>query len=178
MLSLKVRLDSLDFSRQLLEVKNLVDTAEVKTTFWGSRVVEIKGFTESVYLEELAEKIVSAGRKRSDDDDLLLAERIHGIEIVAKIKDFYLVTDEKIRNSNFLTRLLNWLREFSFMPHNTTRYHIENTAEQSFCAFSPSKYEETFDEPVSHLDSGDGALACQVRIIASEAKIRSLLQKI
>ncbi len=176
MLSLKVHLDSLDFSRQLLEVKHLVNAADTKTTFWGSRVVEIKGFTGSVYLEDIAEKIVSAGRKRSDDDNLSPAERIDGIEIVAKLNGFYLVTDKEIRNSNFLTRLLNWLREFSFIPFNTTRYHIENTAANNFCAFSPSKYEAAFHKPLSELDSGDQTLDCHVRINASEADIRKLLE--
>jgi len=115
--SLDTHLSSLNFSNQLAAVKNLLDTAQVKTTFWGSRVVMVNGFTGSVYLEDIARKILTTGRQRSDADDLLPAEQIAGVETVRKLEDFYRIGDTQIQNSNFFTKFLNWIREFSFIPY-------------------------------------------------------------
>jgi hypothetical protein len=58
MTTLRAQIDSLKFSDQLATVKTLLDSAQVKKTFWGARVVTVKGYSSSVYLEDLAYKIV------------------------------------------------------------------------------------------------------------------------
>jgi len=144
MFSLETHLNSLIFSSQLTTVKNLVDTAQVKTTFWGSRVVEVNGFTGSIYLDDLARKILRTGNQRSDADDLLPAERIAGVETVRKLEGFYRISDAQIKNSNFFTKFLNWIREFSFTPY-TTRFYFEETAEGNFRAYSEAKFLQQFE---------------------------------
>ena len=59
MSSLKAHLNSLDFSSQLEAVKNLIDTAQARTTFWGGRVIEIGGFRSSVALDNVVKKILT-----------------------------------------------------------------------------------------------------------------------
>lgn len=53
---LETHLNSLDFSNQLNVVRNLIEAAQGKTTFWGGRIVEMNGFTGSVYLDDIAYK--------------------------------------------------------------------------------------------------------------------------
>lgn len=174
---LVTHLNSLSFSTQLDTVKNLIDTAQAKTTFWGSRVVEVNGFTGSVYLDDIANKILRAGNHRSDADDLTPAERIAGVEVVRKLENFYRVTDIQIQNSNFFTKFLNWIREFSFIPY-TTRFYIEETAEGNFRAYSKAKFLQqfggAFDEMHSH-PASDGSFGPPLRILAKEDRIRPLL---
>lgn len=168
---------NLNFSREILATKNFIDSAQVKTTFWGSRVVEVKGYTGSVYLDDLARKILEAGGRRCEADDLLPAERIAGIGIVRKLKDFYRTSDIRIKNSNFFTRLLNWIREFSFFPY-TTRFYIEETAEIPFRAYSEGKFLQqfggTFDAMHNH-PASNGSFGPPFRILAKEDRIRALV---
>lgn len=177
LLSLDAQLNSLNFSNQLTAVKSLVDAAQVRTAFWGSRVVEINGFTGSVYLDDVARKILRAGNQRSDADDLLPAERIAGVEIVRKLEDFYRISDTQIQNSNFFTRFMNWIQEFSFIPY-TTRFHIEQTAEANFRAYSKIKFIQQFGgafNEVGHHPASDGSFGPPLRILAREDRIRALL---
>lgn len=177
MLSLNTHLSSLNFSNQLVDVKNLVDTAEVKTTFWGNRVLEVSGFTGSVYLDDIARKIITAGNQRSDADNLLPAERIAGVEIVRKLEHFYRISDTQIKNSNFFTRFLNWILEFTFIPY-TTRFHIEETAEDRFRGYSETKFLQQFGGAFSsRLDhpASNGSFGPPLRILAREDRIRALL---
>ena len=175
--SLETYLNSPNFSNQLTTVNNLLDTAQVKTTFWGSRVVEVNGFTGSVYLEDIARKILRTGSERSEADNLLPAERIAGLEIVRKLVGFYRISDKQIQNSNFLTKFINWVREFSFSPY-TTRFHIEETAEYSFRGYSEANFLQqfggAFDRMHNHPASG-GSFGPPLRIVAREDRIRALL---
>lgn len=173
---LNAHLSSLDFSSHLADVKNLLDTAQVKTTFWGSRVVEVNGFTGSVYLEDMARKILNTSRQRSDADDLSPAERISGLDITRQLENFYIISDEQIQKSNFFTRFLNWIREFSFIPY-TTRFYFEKTAAGNFCAYSEVKFLEQFggslNEEYEH-PASYGSCSPPLRILAKEDQIRAL----
>jgi hypothetical protein len=182
--SLETHLNSISFSDELNVVKNLINTTQSKITFWGGRVVEADGYTGSVYLDDLARKVYSAARQRSDADDLTPAERISGIEIVRKVQNFYLVTETGFQNSNFFTRLLNFLREFTFSPY-PIRFQIDDGAEAYFRGYSVDKFlqqfggalNETGDHPASDggyaYNSFDGTQSR--RITVRENIIRSLL---
>jgi hypothetical protein len=183
---LETHLNSLNFSTNLEVVKNLIDKAEAKTTFWGSRVIKVAGYTGSIYLDDLAKKIIDAGRQRCEADDLQPAERVAGIDIVKKLRNFYEVTDTQIRNSNFFTRFLNWLREFSFDPY-TIRFYIEKiggTAEDNFRGYSDAKFLQqfggAFDAQHEH-PASDGWFAVTglpSRTLAREESIRALLNRV
>ena len=177
---LDTHLNSLNFSNQLAAVKNLVDTAQVMTTFWGNRVVEINGFTGSVYLDDIARKILTASYQRSDADDLSPPERIAGVEIVRKLRDFYRISDTQIQNSNFFTRLLNFIQEFSLTPY-TTRFYLDEEigpGERNFRAYSEAKFLQQFGGAFTSMrdhPASDGFFGPPLRIVAREDRIRSLL---
>lgn len=61
--TLTSHIESMDFSQQLSEVNNLMGRAEATTTFWGSRVVKVDGFIGSVYLDEIAHKVLDVARR-------------------------------------------------------------------------------------------------------------------
>lgn len=156
MVSLEARLDSLNYSTQLNVIENLLDSAHSTTTFWGSRVVKVNGHKGSVYVDDIAKKILYASRQRCDADDLITEERISGINIVRKLQKFYQDTDAEIQKSNPLTKFFNWIREFSINPINyTVRPHITNTesykdnpnietAERNFRVYSRKKFRDQF----------------------------------
>lgn len=139
----QIRLDSLDFATQLGAVRSALEGATTRITFWGTRVVEIRG--NSYTLETLVGRVLEAGRKRCDADDLTLRERVDGIEIESKLKQFYQLTDAQIPHLNWLTWILIRIREFSFIPY-TPRFYLEDTS-SSFQLFSPVRYYLQFGRP-------------------------------
>lgn len=176
MLSLECHLNSLNFSTQLKDVENLINASCTKTTFWGSRIIKINGFTGSVYLDDIARKILKAGRERSDADDLTITERMSGMEIVKKLQKFYCDTDIKIQNSNLFTKFLNWIREFSCIPY-TTRFYLEETADSNFRAYSQAKFLEQFGgtaDGITNHSAFAGSFGPPLRIMAKEDRIRAL----
>jgi len=40
-----------------------------------------------------------------------LEDRVNGIEIGSKLRNYYILTNEQIKNSNFITRFFVWIRE-------------------------------------------------------------------
>lgn len=133
-----------DFATQLQDVNTLLYTAETKITFWGGRVLESPHYTGSVSLDEIARRTLQAACQRSESDDLTMEERVAGIEIVAKLRSFYRVSDTQICNSNFLTRLFNFIREFTFNPYTLRFYAQDGLTESYFRGFSREKYKQEF----------------------------------
>lgn len=117
--------------------------------------------------------------QRSDTDDLSLAERMDGVEIAKKLKNFYRITDTQIQNSNLLTRLLNWLREFCFVPYHTTRFWFEERGERYFRGYNETEFFQQFgnafdamgDHPAA--DSRFFSISRQRRISVKEDLIRA-----
>ena len=169
--SLETHLDSLNYSAQLQAIKNLLisDSAQAKVTFWGSRVVEVNGFTGSAYLADILKKILATSYQRRDADDLTAAERISGVEIVKKLQRFYTDTDDQLKNSNLLTKILNWIREFSFIPYSDRFFLADGTIKDNFCAYSPSKFIQEFGRAPDHSDGFLGKWR-----VAGENQIRAL----
>jgi len=147
MLSLNDHINSLNFSTQLEEVKNLINSAQPKTTFWANRLIEVTGFTGSVYLDDFARKVNLSSNQRVEADDLTTAERIAGIEIVKKINNLYQQTDTLIQNSNFFTRFINWISES--LPY-TPRFFISDT-EMHFRGYSKTKFVQAFGGTISDM---------------------------
>lgn len=143
MSDLKVCLERMPFGAQLEQVNHLLANARATTTFWGSRLITIQGYTDSVSLEMVAKKVLDAAYERKRADNLTREERLIGIELVRKVKNFYVMTDQALQASSFFTRMLCWLREFSFFPY-TTRFNIEETAEKQFCTYSQASYSRDF----------------------------------
>ena len=181
MVTVERHMGSLNFSTQLSDVKNLLDKAQAETTFWGSRVIKVQGFTGSVYLDDVAKKILEAGRTRCRADDLTPEERVAGIEIVGKLQNFYQMTDKQIQNSCFLTRFFCWIREFTFDSY--ARFHIEDPLYDGtgdFRAYSEEKFLAEFGGSYTDLrrhpaSNGSFQNSSFFRIVAREDRIRELL---
>jgi hypothetical protein len=156
MASLDTYLNSLNYSTQLNVIESLLDSAHSTTTFWGSRVVEVNGYTGSVYVDDIAKKILYASRQRCDAANLTPKERISGIAIVRKLRKFYQDTDAKIQKSNSLTKFFNLIRESFLTLLNcnvqplitNTQSYTENpnveTAERNFRTYSTKKFRKEF----------------------------------
>lgn len=120
MISLEVHLNSLLYSLQVDAVRDMLAAAEAKITFWGSRVVEVNGFTGSVVLQEIAKKISGLSCIRPLTPD----ERDEGYTILGQLNNFYRITDKQIQNANFFTKLIFLIREFTLTPY-TIRFSVE-----------------------------------------------------
>lgn len=150
--SLESHVNSLNFSTQLDVVKNLIDSAHATTTCWGSRLVEVDGFTGSVYLDDIARKVLIASHQRCDADDLTTAERISGVETVKKLQKFYRDTDIEIQSANPITKLFNFIIEFSTAAYkyigasNTLdpKHLREGIADRNFRTYSTDKFFQQF----------------------------------
>lgn len=180
MTSLQSHINSFNFSTQLPAIKNLINTAQVSTTFWGGRIIEINGFTGSVYLNDIAAKILDAGEQRCKADNLKPAERIAGIDTVRKLQHFYEVTDTQIKNSNFFTKFLSWIREFSFFIPYTTRFYLNESAESNFRAYTETKFLRQFGGSFNALmdhPASDGFFGPPSRVLAKDVEIRALFSR-
>jgi len=176
-------INSIDFAQQLAEVEALLQGAETKITFWGTRAVTVQGFTSSFSLNKLLEKVQAAGRAHREADDLTPKERLSGIAISNSLQNFYDRTDTQVQNSNILTRILNYIREFSFFPY-TQRFYIEQEfIEQKFRGYSEEKFFETFGGTPEKLEDfpshphSDGCFGPPSRIMAKRESIQALLHR-
>ena len=134
--------NKLDLVEQLNETLNRLEGSSVKTTCWGSRVIEINAFgdypPECVYVDDLARQLLKKAMSPIAIDKLAGAGRHWGLEIVEKLKEFYTETDKQIQGSNFFTRFFTWIREFSFTSY-TPRFNIENEAEKWLRSYTTTR---------------------------------------
>ena len=181
MLIMKVNdyINTLNFSNELIGVNQILSNAQSNITFWGKRIVTVAGYEGSISLDELARKVLRAGGQRSDSDDLTTQERVAGIEIMNKLRNFYQVSDTKIAQKNCFTRLLQKIREFTFFPY-TPRFHTEDgLMENYFRGYSESKFAQEFGGvkkgEFGDYENSDGSFGPPLRIMARETAIRAKL---
>jgi hypothetical protein len=172
-------INSCNFSNELPTLNNLLSNAQGSVSFWGKRVITVAGYEGSVALDELARKVLRAGGQRCDADDLTTGERVAGIETMGKLRSFYQVTDTKISNANWFTKLLNKVREFTFFPY-TPRFHTEDgLMENYFRGYSENKFVQEFGGvkkgQFRDYENSDGSFGPPLRIMAREENIRAKL---
>lgn len=182
-------IDTLNFADKLSELNNLLINAQGDVSFWGARVITVSGYEGSLSLDKIARKVLQAGGKRSDSDDLTTEERIAGIEITEKLRNYYKITDNKITKANWFTRLINLIREFTLFSY-TPRFHTEpmGSTERYFRGYSEEKFVQEFGDSENSLgeySNSDGLFRhpCfdgllfghQRRIMAREECIREKL---
>ncbi|MBI5346574.1 MAG: hypothetical protein HZB76_05485 [Chlamydiae bacterium] len=128
--TLRTHIAKMGLPNQLVDLNNLFDPtkAQTKITFWGTRVVEVKGYSRYISLSSLAKEVIMAGGLHTKFDNVRsrpFKEQFDfetaqynfyqaGVELVGKLRNYYKLTDDQIKNSNFFTRFLNWFREFFF----------------------------------------------------------------
>lgn len=79
-----------------------------RVTFWGTRFVKFDG--QDVSLNNLICLICRISLAKITPVHTL-EDRIAGIEIGRKLRNYYILTNEQIKNSNFITRFFAWIRE-------------------------------------------------------------------
>lgn len=107
-------LDAPDYTYPLVEVNKMLSTTQASVTFWGRRVVKMTEGNELVTLDAIAKKIIRVARSTDRSGNMELSERIAGIDITNQMFQFYHITDEQIRRSNFLTKIAVYIRELIY----------------------------------------------------------------
>ncbi len=188
------RINSLDFPECLVELEQIVRSATVSVTFWGSRVVTAMNSADSVRLDHIARKIVRVANKTAILDALSPEQRIAGVEIIEKLRKLYVASDKQLEKANFLTRFFCWFREscFSAYPYSdelisnvysqgrTTRYYTETPeeAEHWFCSYAQSQFVDQFEtslqEYQKHNAFKEMVYIPYIRVIAKKKSIQEL----
>ena len=162
----------------LVGMSNLLERAHAKTTFWGSRIVEISGNRGSIGLYDLAEQILNAGEQRREANDLTLQERRAGLAVVHKLRAFENATDTEIATRNCFIRFLDWMSKlFSTIAYNARFFITDCKAIDNFCAYSEEAFidlfEGVFGVDHAHPDAANSG-GFPLRIIAKETSIQRL----
>lgn len=173
-------IDTINFSIELVNVNQMLTNAQGNISFLGRREVKIAGYAGSVSLDELARKVLCAAGDRSNSDDLTTQERVAGIKIMYKLRNFYKITDSKINNKNFFTKLLNIIREFTLNVYTPRFYTEENGLMESyFRGYSQSRFIQEFGRvqrrEFGGYENSDGSFGPPLRIMAYESAIRAKL---
>jgi len=175
-MNIGVYINSLHIANELPAVLQLLLISKGSVSFWGKRIITVDGYKGSFPLHALARKVLHAGYERCESDDLTIQERIAGIQVMHRLRNFYQVTDHQIRQANWLTRLLNVIREFSFFPY-TPRFHTEDGLMESyFRGYSEDKFVQDFGGTKrgglnDEYENSDGSFAPPLRILARETAI-------
>lgn len=103
--------------------------AEVRVSFWGSRLVKINGQERTVdeVASALYKMIQQTPKVPQHPNNLLLPheERNAGLSLTRQVQDLYTRTDEMVKTANVFTRLVNYIREFTFVNIFTIRFGVE-----------------------------------------------------
>jgi len=95
------------FKGHLQEVNRLLDSASVKVTKWGERIVTFKKNNEEVSLFRLIKRTWSITDEKSG---VTRAQRKSGEAIQGKLRNFYRLSGEALKQENFITRFLAEIR--------------------------------------------------------------------
>ena len=110
---------------ELLRMSEVIGSAKVSVSFWGSRKVS---FLNLLYgdmtLDQLAQEILKVAKKRCLAVDMSREERLKGVGMADVVKKLYKDSD-RIAKLNLFTRFVIWLRELTFSPQTTPRFQVE-----------------------------------------------------
>jgi len=184
-IALRELLNDPNFSYRLDEVRNVLDKTQASVTFWGTRVVRVNGDNTSVILDRLAKKVVETSIQRSFSHDLILSDRIAGLDITNTLQGFYKMTDQEKDRACFLTKLFVYFRELSFAVV-TTRKYIEGFKPDGisfagcsvdFRYFCNSDYKKQFNCDLPENDDNAEQSSLNSWTIIKESVIRDLWEK-
>lgn len=172
MVNFETRLNQLNFSRQLVELNQILEDTRAKVSVLGERIITKNG-EDYVPLEGVARRVIEAADLRSLRDDLAPRERIAGVEIVRKLRRFY----EETQHSNLFARVLTQLREISLWSNARSTYFIlGELPEYKFLGYSEERFIQEFgnewDRQRNEYVLSNGSFTPPYRIIALENKIR------
>lgn len=168
-----------DGSLKLANEKLNADQAP-RVTFWGTRIVKFDG--QDISLNDIAKKVSAISHLLYEDigsnkqsSSLTLEDRISGIEIGKKLINYHKLTDEQIKNSNFITRFFAWIR-----GSNSAPFSENNPLEMGvFRLYTPKNFLSQFGGLVvnsTHI-AADGFSKSFGCVIAKEEAMRAQLEK-
>lgn len=101
----------------LASLKDLLDKSEIQISFWGSRIVTVEGYSDSVNLGLFTQKLIdltgTGYPPRNFILDLSLAERASALKARAVLEKHYRkADDELIQTMGFLTRIFFAIQQF------------------------------------------------------------------
>ncbi len=168
-------LNTLDFTKELVHVKDLLASAEATVSFWGTRVINLPNYEGRISLDELVRKVYAAAIQREKANDMTVEERLAGIDIVYKLRDFYTSTDEKIRTANLFTSLINNYQEFNIGPYTNRFYTETNWIDCHFRAYNEEEFKKEFgqEKDGNFYKNSDGEAPNSNKVYASEGAIRA-----
>ncbi len=180
------KLATLVFSKFLPQIRDLLtEHAQVHVNFWGQRRVTFGGlYRGSISLDRVAKEIHAISRRCCDAqdltlEDLTLEDRLAGLDTVRSIEALYKTSDRQLKITNLrtlITRVLNWIREFTFWPY-IPRFDIEgDRVRMCFRGYSKEGYEgEGFGNAVQDSTSykiGSFRSAGGIRYCPAEVTLR------
>lgn len=103
------KLISIPDGQEVAALNELLDKARVSISWWGERLVTVDGFEESVTINELAKKFLSAHPLRADAPSL--KDRLDYYALWGRVQALYTQSDEKL-GKTWIYRFFVPLSEF------------------------------------------------------------------
>lgn len=91
-------------------LNQLLSNGTVHVNFWGNRQVTVRGYSDTIELNALANRMLDL--IRSNHETFNEADCRSGLECVQKIRGFYKLSDDMINNGPFIARICAVFREF------------------------------------------------------------------
>lgn len=152
----------------------LLENAETKITFWGTRTIAVRGHG-ALSLNDISFDFHRIARNRFLKQDLTPRERITGVEIARKIDKFYQLSDEQVKSCRFITRFFLWIREFFPLKSGLLAC---DAAKSYFLAFSKDNFIANFGhhDPYYEHPAFNGAMSSDfLGVLVKEEKIKELI---
>lgn len=106
------------------EVDQLLATAQIKTTFFASRVLKFEGYEGSISIDKVTLKVYKAAKHRFERNNFNMQDRVSGLDVMHRLRNFYTASDDEMAKSNVLTRLINcikqWIQSYSISARDLT----------------------------------------------------------
>jgi len=146
----------IDRPAQWESLQNVLAKGRVRISFWGSRLIEVEGYSSSIFLLNFARRVHQASYAHREAQDLTSKERLAGVEIVKSLKKFYEMADGQLDKTSFVTRLFIVVWNLLFLPFTIYfRYVVARSifhhAENNFLTYTPQKFKEKFGSGTQNL---------------------------
>ncbi len=86
----------------------------ISVSFWGSREISVAGCEGSISISQLAEETLRFVFPPQPSNFLSLKERYAALQVIDLLRDYYVLSDEILRNRNVITRTFLAIREWLY----------------------------------------------------------------
>ena len=149
MSTLNARLDALLYTdqpgTQWDELVTLFQNASGSTTIWGTKVISVAGYSDTVSILDLAAKInLSVTRYFIEFEKLSRNQRLDGLDVMHKVTELNWMADSDLEESSVFVQLLGIIQEFFFSLFRDSFDENKDNALRLFTAYHPLEFTETF----------------------------------